>query len=199
MKESLLIVAFLAAGILCGRFDLAPDFASSDFTSMALLCLLMVCVGISIGSNGRLREILRSLSPRVLLFPLATGLGTYAASAACCLFLGYSVWQCLAVGAGLGYYSLSSVLISQAGFIDIGTIALISNLIREAYALLLSPLVARFSPFAAISIGGCTTMDTTLPVMVSALGSDWAFTSIVHAIVLDFTVPFAVIFFCSLF
>lgn len=97
------------------------------------------------------------------------------------------------------YYSLSSVLISQAGFIDIGTIALISNLIREAYALLLSPLVARFSPFAAISIGGCTTMDTTLPVMVSALGSDWAFTSIVHAIVLDFTVPFAVIFFCSLF
>ena len=190
MKESLLIVAFFAAGILCGRFDLAPDFASSDFTSMALLCLLMVCVGISIGSNGRLREI---------LFPLATGLGTYAASAACCLFLGYSVWQCLAVGAGLGYYSLSSVLISQAGFIDIGTIALISNLIREAYALLLSPLVARFSPFAAISIGGCTTMDTTLPVMVSALGSDWAFTSIVHAIVLDFTVPFAVIFFCSLF
>ena len=137
---------------------------------MALLCLLMVCVGISIGSNGRLREILRSLSPRVLLFPLATGLGTYAASAACCLFLGYSVWQCLAVGAGLGYYSLSSVLISQAGFIDIGTIALISNLIREAYALLLSPLVARFSPFAAISIGGCTTMDTTLPVMVSAPG-----------------------------
>ena len=134
MKESLLIVAFFAAGILCGRFDLAPDFASSDFTSMALLCLLMVCVGISIGSNGRLREILRSLSPRVLLFPLATGLGTYAASAACCLFLGYSVWQCLAVGAGLGYYSLSSVLISQAGFIDIGTIALISNLIREAYA-----------------------------------------------------------------
>lgn len=94
MKESLLIVAFFAAGILCGRFDLAPDFASSDFTSMALLCLLMVCVGISIGSNGRLREILRSLSPRVLLFPLATGLGTYAASAACCLFLGYSVWQC---------------------------------------------------------------------------------------------------------
>ena len=174
MKESLLIVAFFAAGILCGRFDLAPDFASSDFTSMALLCLLMVCVGISIGSNGRLREILRSLSPRVLLFPLA-------------------------VGAGLGYYSLYSVLISQAGFIDIGTIALISNLIREAYALLLSPLVARFSPFAAISIGGCTTMDTTLPVMVSALGSDWAFTSIVHAIVLDFTVPFAVIFFCSLF
>lgn len=100
---------------------------------------------------------------------------------------------------GSAYYSLSSVLISQAGFIDIGTIALISNLIREAYALLLSPLVARFSPFAAISIGGCTTMDTTLPVMVSALGSDWAFTSIVHAIVLDFTVPFAVIFFCSLF
>lgn len=29
MKESLLIVAFFAAGILCGRFDLAPDFASS--------------------------------------------------------------------------------------------------------------------------------------------------------------------------
>ena len=104
-------------------------------------------------------------------------------------------------GRGRGARLLFAVLgpHQPGGFIDIGTIALISNLIREAYALLLSPLVARFSPFAAISIGGCTTMDTTLPVMVSALGSDWAFTSIVHAIVLDFTVPFAVIFFCSLF
>ena len=116
----------------------------------------------------------------------------------CCLT--WSVWQCLAVGAGFAYYSLSSVLISQAGHLELGTVALVSNILREAIALVLIPFAVKFLPgHAVISMAGCTTMDTTFPVLVRTLGMDWAFVCILHAMVLDFSVPFWVAFYCSLF
>jgi uncharacterized membrane protein YbjE (DUF340 family) len=41
-------------------------------------------------------------------------------------------------------------------------------------------------------------MDTTLPVITRYCGKEWIFVSIVHAMILDFSVPFWVIFFCTL-
>ena len=103
------------------------------------------------------------------------------------------------MGAGFAYYSLSSILISQAVGSELGTVALICNVLREALTLLLVPLAARFlAPPAVIAMGGATTMDTTLPILARTLGSQWVFVALVHAIVLDFSVPFWVIFFCSL-
>ncbi len=200
MKASLVLVGFFALGILAGFFHVLPAGWVTDEACIGLLLALMFAIGIGIGSGCRLRAILRSLSPRLLLFPLATTAGTFLGAAACALVLSWSVWQCLAVGAGFAYYSLSSVLISQAGHLELGTAALVSNILRESLALVLIPLAARFLPgYAVVSMAGCTTMDTTFPVLVRTLGMDWAFVCILHAMVLDFSVPFWVAFFCSLF
>ena len=51
MKGSLIIVAFFAAGILCGRADVLPQWVSSSTVSMTALCALLLCVGMGIGSN----------------------------------------------------------------------------------------------------------------------------------------------------
>ena len=65
--------------------------------------------------------------------------------------------------------------------------------------LLLTPVLAKYlGPLAPISCGGASTMDTTLPVITRYCGKDWIFVSIVHAMILDFSVPFWVIFFCTL-
>ena len=40
-------------------------------------------------------------------------------------------------------------------------------------------------------------MDTTLPIIARYAGLDWILISIVHAIILDFSVPFWGIFFCT--
>ena len=115
------------------------------------------------------------------------------------LFLAYSGSECMAVGAGFAYYSLSSIFISQYKGPELGTIALISNIARELITLLLTPLLAKyFGPLMPISCGGASTMDTTLPVITRYCGKDWIFVSIVHAMILDFSVPFWVIFFCTL-
>ena len=142
---------------------------------------------------------LRSLRPRVLLLPLATTVGTFAGTALVSLFLVYSAAECMAVGAGFAYYSLSSIFITQYKGPELGTIALISNILRELFTLLFTPLLVRFmGPTAAISCGGASTVDTTLPVITRYAGNQWVFISIVHALVLDFSVPFWVTFFCSI-
>lgn len=199
MKTSLLILACFCLGILCGRFGLLPSSLDRENVTLALLFVLMSCVGISVGSDRRLGEILRSLRPKILLYPLGTTIGTFLAAGLCSLFLAYPLSHCLAVGAGFAYYSLSSILITQAVGTELGTVALICNLSREALTLLLVPLVARFAPEpAVIAMGGATTMDSTLPIIARTLGTQWVFVALVHAIVLDFSVPFWVIFFCSL-
>ena len=96
--------------------------------------------------------------------------------------------------------SLSSVLIAQAGHVELGTVALVSNILRESIALVLIPLAARFLPgHAVVSMAGCTSLDTSFPVLVRTLGMDWAFVCVFHGMALDFAVPFWVAFYCSLF
>mgnify|MGYP002136086477 FL=1 len=199
MKGSLIILFFFCSGVLLARLGLIPTYLLEHDCTVYALWLLMLLVGISIGSDRRLGEILRTLKPRVLLLPLATTVGTFAGTALVSLVLTYSVSECMAVGAGFAYYSLSSIFISQYKGAELGTIALISNIARELITLLLTPLLARhLGPLIPISCGGASTMDTTLPVITRYCGKEWIFVSIVHAMILDFSVPFWVIFFCTL-
>ena len=199
MKGSLVILFFFGAGVLLARVGLIPDYFIEHDMTLYMLWLLMILVGISMGSDRRLGEMLRSLRPRVLLLPLATTVGTFAGTALVSLFLVYSAAECMAVGAGFAYYSLSSIFITQYKGPELGTIALISNILRELFTLLFTPLLVRFmGPTAAISCGGASTVDTTLPVITRYAGNQWVFISIEHALVLDFCVPFWVTFFCSI-
>ena len=199
MKGSLIILFFFCSGVLLARLGLIPTYLLEHDCTVYALWLLMLLVGISIGSDRRLGEILRTLRPRVLLLPLATTVGTFAGTALVSLVLTYSVSECMVVGAGFAYYSLSSIFISQYKGPELGTIALISNIARELITLLLTPLLARhLGPLIPISCGGASTMDTTLPVITRYCGKEWIFVSIVHAMILDFSVPFWVIFFCTL-
>ncbi|MCD7984568.1 MAG: lysine exporter LysO family protein [Desulfovibrio sp.] len=199
MSGSLLILAFFGAGLGLARLGLIPRYFVEHDATLYLLWLLMGLVGLSIGSDRRLGEILRTLRPRVLLAPLATTVGTFAGVAAASLFLAYSLADCLAVGAGFAYYSLSSIFITQYKGAELGTVALLSNILREILTLVGTPLLVRLlGPLAPISCGGASTMDTTLPIIARYAGRDWIFISIVHAMVLDFSVPFWVIFFCTL-
>lgn len=199
MSGSLLILAFFGAGVGLARLGLIPRYFMEHDTTLYVLWLLMVLVGLSIGSDRRLGEVLRMLRPRVLLLPLATTMGTFAGVAAASLFLAYSLADCLAVGAGFAYYSLSSIFITQYKGAELGTVALLSNILREILTLVGTPLLVRLlGPLAPISCGGASTMDTTLPVIARYAGREWIFISIVHAMILDFSVPFWVILFCSL-
>ena len=208
MKGSLLVVACFVLGGLLGWTGWLPTFLQEHDLSVYVLYLLMFQVGLSIGSDSKLKQILRSLRPKLLLVPLATIMGTLTFTALVSVLLSrWGVFDCLAVGSGFAYYSLSSILITQLKeptlgaqlAAELGTIALIANILRELIALLGAPLFVRyFGRLAPICVGGATTMDTTLPIITRYCGNELVFVSIFHGILVDFSVPFLVSFFCSL-
>ena len=200
MKGSLIIVGFFVLGALCGVYHLIPyDFTQSKLSFYAL-CALMFSVGVSVGNDPQTLRNFRSLNPRLIFLPVMTILGTLAGCAVVSLFLLHrSVTDCMAVGAGFGYYSLSSIFITEYKGPELGTIALLSNITREIITLLFAPLLVRwFGNLAPISAGGATTMDTTLPIITRYSGQSFVVVSIFHGFVVDFSVPFLVTLFCSI-
>lgn len=200
MKGSLIIVGFFVLGTLCGAFHLLPFEVGESDISFYALCGLMFSVGLSIGNNPQTLKNFRALNPRLVFLPVATILGTLAAAALVSLLLPHrSMADCMAVGSGMGYYSLSSIFITEYKGPELGTVALLSNIFREIMTLLGAPLLVRwFGNLAPISSGGATTMDTTLPIITRCSGQQFVIVSIFHGFVTDFSVPFLVTFFCSL-
>lgn len=200
MKGSLIIVGFFALGIVAGLLSIVPQsFVESDVSYYAL-CALMFCVGIGIGSDSGILSSFRKVNPRLMLLPFMTIFGTLAGTAAAALLLPHRhLFDCMAIGSGFGYYSLSSIFITEYRGAELGTIALLANIMREILTLLCAPLFARwFGKLAPITMGGATTMDTTLPIITRASGQDFVVVSIFHGFCVDFSVPFLVTFFCSL-
>lgn len=199
MKGSLIIVGFFVLGIIVGLCDVIPDsFVNSDVSYYALCCL-MFCVGISIGCDTSVLKSFKEVNPRLMMLPIMTILGTLAGCAAVSILLGHRQFtDCLAIGSGFGYYSLSSIFITQYRGAELGTIALLTNISREILTLLCAPLLAKyFGRLAPISVGGATTMDTTLPIITRYSGESFIIVSIFHGFCVDFSVPFLVTFFCS--
>ena len=194
---SLVIVAFFVVGCVVGLF--APFDLAGSRVSAYVLYAQMFCVGITLGNDCTLAGRVRRLDPRLALLPVATAVGTLAGAAlAAPLLAEWSLTDSLAVGAGFGYYSLSSIFIADFRGPELATIALLCNVMREIFTLLAAPLVARWcGPLAAVSIGGATTFDTTLPIIAQAAGRPYAVVSVFHGCVLDFSVPFLVTFFCT--
>lgn len=206
MKSSLIVVEFFCIGCLVGIFN---DFQFDMHNlSMYILYALMLQVGISIGSNKNLKFLIKSLRPNMLLVPIATIVGTLLFSAFASLLLSqWSVFDCMAVGSGFAYYSLSSILITQfkeasVGLqlaTELGTIALLANIFREMMALLGAPLIRKyFGKLAPISAAGVNSMDVLLPSITLYSGKDMIPVAIFHGILIDMSVPFFVSLFCSL-
>lgn len=200
MKGSVLIVAFFLAGVLLGRLADVPAFLRAEEPTLYALYALMFLVGISIGSDDKAWRALRRQGWRILLVPAWTWAGTLLGAGLASLALPErSLTDCLAVGAGFGYYSLSAVFITQYKGAELGTIALVANITQELLALLGAPLLAKwFGRLAPISAGGATTADTTLPVITKYCGNEFVAISVVHGVLVDLSVPFLVTFFCGL-
>lgn len=200
MKGSLIILSFFATGLLLGVFRWFPPQVLSYKFDFYVLCALMFSVGLSIGNDPNSVKQFRRLNIRLIFLPVMTVLGTFLGIVAVSFFIrNRSLAECLAVGSGFGYYSLSSILITQYKGIELGTIALLANIIREVITLLFAPLMVRhFGKLSPISAGGATTMDTTFPIIVRSSGKEYSIVSIYHGFAMDLSVPFLVTLFCSL-
>ena len=197
MRDSVIIFVCFACGCVLGY--LGADAYLPARASYYSLCVLLLCVGFGIGQSEEIRRNLRHIDRGLVLMPLVTILGTWVGALLVALLLqGRSVTDWLVVSSGFGYYSLSSMLISEMRGVELGTLALMYNVLREITTLLFAPLLLRlFGPLAPISIGGVTTADTTLPIISRVCGPQFVAISIVHGLLVDFSVPLLVTLFCT--
>ncbi len=200
MKNSLIILSFFSLGILLGYNNLLPAFLHAGSSTKYALYFLMFIVGISIGADKNSISIIKNFDFRLLLVPIATLIGTFSGVAVISLFLrDYSILEAMAVGSGFGYYSLSSIIITEIHSAELGVIALLSNIMREVITLLLAPvMVLIFGKLAPISSAGATSMDTCLPIIASSSGKGYVLVALFHGILLTVVVPLLVSFILSL-
>ncbi len=191
MKDSLIILGFFAAGVAAGLGSWMPDWLCNAEAPLYALYALVLLVAVVIGADSRLSDIVGLIRPSVLLVPVFAAFGTLAGSVLYYrLFGDPGLVDTLAIGAGFGYYSLSSVLIGQLSGKDAGVIALLSNISREVFTLLCTPLLVRcFGKLAPIMSGGATAMDTTLPVIAKFSGREMTFVAVISGLVLTLATP----------
>lgn len=193
MRSSLIIIGCFVLGVFVGRFNSFDPALIGKITRIVLV-LLMACVGMSIGCKPDKLRGMAQMDYRYYLLPLGTIAGTAMGAVVCFMLMGtWRLSDYLAIGSGLGYYSLGSVLISEVRGAELGAVALLTNVFRELLTLLGAPLFVRlFGPLSPIAAGGATTADTTLPIVVQTSGTGYAALSIFHGVLCDLSVPFFV-------
>ncbi len=195
MRNSLVILGCFLAGILAGRLLPSSVSLTPDHYTLYVLCALLLFVGIGVGGDAHFWQAMRQRDNlRLALLPLLVVIGTLVGSAIVALLLPQmTLRDALAVGAGFGYYSLSSVLLTQTRGETLGVIALLANLTREIATLVLAPLLVRFfGRLAPIACGGATAMDSTLPIIVRFSGKEYSIAALFSGIVLTAAVPFLI-------
>lgn len=191
MKSSIIIILFFLVGLVLAMNVELPQLLINEQTTTIVLHILLFLVGLGLGLDDNLLNIIKKFDVRVFLVPLSVVLGTFIGSAVFSFFLpGIGLGDSLAIGSGFGYYSLSSVLISEFAGEKLGVIALIANISRELLTLLMAPFMVRyFGKLAPIASGGATSMDTTLPVVARFSGREYTLISIFNGVVLSLLVP----------
>lgn len=199
MKNSILIAAFFVLGLLLSSHEFIPVFFIENNIDTYVIYVLMFVVGIGIGSDKESLKTLYNINFKIILIPLSVIIGSLAGAALFATLINdLTIKESMAVGAGFGYYSLSSVLINELHGKTLGTIALVANVIREIFTLLFAPvLVWAFGKLAPVASGGATAMDTTLPIIIRFSGSEYGLMAIFSGMVLTILVPFLVTFILS--
>lgn len=189
-----MVIGAIAVGVLAGYWLLpAQAVAHLDTVTTAALCLMLVGIGLELGSKRETWARLRAMGWKVLLVPLLVAAGSLAGAVAGGFLLGLPVNESSAIGAGFGWYSLSGVLLAKIYSVETGALAFMTNVSREVIAFVLIPLLAvRLGHLAAISPGGATTMDTTLPLIAKATDADTTVIAMVSGTTLSALVPLLV-------
>lgn len=189
-----IIIISLVAGILSGYFIL-PDIIVSKLDSISsfALNLLVLSVGIDLGYNKKVFYNLKSMGIRILLVPLSIITGSLAGGVISTVILKMQLNLGLAISSGFGWYSLSGVILSRISCPEAGTIAFLTNIFREVFAIITIPLIAaRLNHITAIAPAGATSMDTTLPLVSEYTDKETAVISFINGAILSAMVPILV-------
>lgn len=182
-----LIAYFLSQGTI-------SDFEKFDHIMGLMitigLCILLFFVGLDMGLEGTVFTQIKTVGFRVLVIPVAVIGGSLLGAVVCGIILPLSMKEALAIGSGLGWYSLAPGIIIDHGFVVASAISFLHNIMREVLSFVLIPVVAKkIGYIETIALPGAAAMDVCLPIVERQTRSDIAIFSFVSGLVASFVVP----------
>ena len=186
------VLVSLGLGILCGQFDLLPQVTGwlIEYTGELILVLVFL-VGVSLSGSREALIQMRYYGPRILVLPAAVTAASLLAGPLCCLLTGVGLGEGMAAVSGLGWSSLTGVMVTELAGPEAGAMAFLANLLRgELLAYCLIPVVARRVSYPAVlGLGGATCMYTTLPVIMEYTDEETTLMAVTSGLVCSFLAP----------
>lgn len=188
-----IIIGSVSAGVLAGLYLLPKSWLGITDSILVLgLCVLLFFVGIDIGMEGKALKNIKSVGIKILVFPLATILGTYVGAVVSTWFLPISALEALTVSSGFGWYSLAPVMIAEKSA-RLSAISFLHNVFREILGIVAIPFVAKYVGYIeTTSLPGAAAMDVCLPIVEKSTSSTIAIYSFVSGLTLSIAVPIMV-------
>lgn len=186
-------IAMLMVGLGMLSYLILPhDLHAAQF-SHALLLILIVLIGIDL-STVRLSR----LTKHQIWVPCAMLFAIFIAAYIAHWLLPHSFTALLTVASGFGWFSLSGSLVTSLLGKEMGSFALLTDLIREFYGIVLLFLCGRSLPRSVIGVCGATAMDSTLPFIKQNCRSSDVQMAIFSGFILTLLAPFLIVLFASL-
>lgn len=190
--------AFLALGlgILLGII-VTQSNVQIAFNSWYLLLIFIFLIGIELAFTQFDRS---WLSWKVLLVPAAAFVGSCLAAIVNYLILSnhFNLNEIMALAQGYGWYSMSGILFTELHSARLGGIALLTDLFREIFAILLMYCLGWRFPRSAISSAGATSMDVTLAMVKQSCGTHYVPHAMMSGLILSLLAPLLISLFLNL-
>ncbi|MBP2201554.1 uncharacterized membrane protein YbjE (DUF340 family) [Methanococcus voltae] len=175
----------LIVGYAVGKYT-SMDFGN---TYELMLYLMVFLIGVDLAKSDGLKSI-RHVGKMGLILPAITILGAIVSAIIAIPLFGIPLKYSLAISTSVGWYSLAGPTIATYST-EFGLIAFLMNFMREIFTMMGYPLVIKkFPKDSAITLGGATSMDSTMPVVAKFGGNEYTMLSFVHGVILSALVPF---------
>ncbi len=183
--------AFIALALGYGLHQLFTLFdLQVNINTWQLLLVFLFLIGLDLAYSPLDRS---WLNWKILLVPLGCITGSLLG------VLLYASWQTqiapqdlIMLSQGYGFYSMSGIVVTELRNAELGSIALMNDLFREIFAILLMYGMGWRYPRAAIASAGATSMDVTLPMVKQACGNDFIPHAMLSGFILSVLAPVVV-------
>ena len=186
----------LAAGIGLGMLIQSLELQIT-FNSWYLLLIFIFLIGVELAFTQFDRS---WLSWKILLVPVAAFIGSCLAAILNYFILSnhYNLNEVMALAQGYGWYSMSGILFTELHSAKLGGIALLTDLFREIFAILLMYCLGWRFPRSAISSAGATSMDVTLAMVKQSCGTHYVPHAMMSGLILSLLAPLLISLFLSM-
>ncbi len=194
-ESSLLCLTVLLGGII--GFFLKDFFAFSSHLSVYPLVVMIFCVGVQLRNSGiPLRDVF--MNKRGIQLSIVMLISAMISGIIISLFCNFSLIEGLTFASGMGWYSLSSVLIGDTWGTMAGSTAFFNDLSRELYCLFAIPFFMSRFPSTAVGLGGATSLDVSLPLIQKTGGTQAVPLAISFGFIINIAVPILLSLFIGL-